>query len=705
MRGTIALGFLFALMTTTTPATAKRPITFDDLMKIHQISDPQVSPDGRWVAYVQTDVDMEANKKVGHIWLVSLTRGVHAMGNASTSSDEPRQLTRGDGNDTRPRWSPDSQSIAFISTRSGKQQVWIIPVAGGEARQLTNLSTEADGVIWAAKSDTLLFTSSVFPDCPDDACNKKRLDDAEASKVKARIIDRLFFRHWNAWTEGRYAHVFAVPASGGTPRDLTPGAYDAPTFFLGAPDGYSISPDGKEVCYTSNRAVPPSAVAWTTNNDLYLVPVAPVSSPASGGAEARAATAQNITAENKGSDAAPLYSPNGRYIAYTSQARDGYESDLFRLRVYDRQTKQIKDVTAGFDQWVSNFAWAPDSDTVYFTALEKVNEPIFETSVSHPKVEKVADGYFSDLEVGPGGRSLIVTRSSLTAPSELYLVSTDDGKMAQLTHANDELMAQLDMNPAESVWTDGAHGEKVQSLIVKPPAFDANKRYPAIALIHGGPQSGWTDAWGYRWNAEMFAAHGYVVMMTNFHGSTGYGQKFVESITGDWGGAPYQDIMSATDYLEGLPYVDKTRVGAAGASYGGYMINWIATQTQRFKGLVSHDGVYDNRSMWGETEELWFDEWEFHGPIWDKQATALRDKWSPSSYVHNIKTPMLVIEGEQDFRVPVGQALSLFTALQRLGVESQLLYFPNEGHWVMKPQDSQLWYKTVLGWLDQHLSP
>jgi dipeptidyl aminopeptidase/acylaminoacyl peptidase len=692
MRGTITIGFLIALMTTTTPAAARRPITFEDLMKIHQISDPQPSPDGRWVAYVQTDVDLEANKKVGHIWLVSLTHGVHAMGNASTSTSGPIQLTRGEGTDSRPRWSPDGQSIAFISTRGGKQQVWIISVNGGEARQLTDLSTEADGVTWAAKGGTLLFTSSVFPDCPDDTCNKKRLDDAEESPVKARLIDRLFFRHWNAWTDGRYTHLFSIPASGGTPHDLTPGAYDAPTFFLGAPDGYAVSPDGKEVCYTSNRATPPSAVAWTTNNDLYLV-------SAAGG------EAVNITSDNKGSDAAPQYSPDGRYIAYTSQARDGYESDLFRLRVYDRQTKQIKDLTEGFDQWVTAFAWAPDSDTIYFLATEKVNEPIFKTSVSNPKVEKVADGYFGDVRVGPGGRSLIVTHASLTAPSEVCFVTLPDGKLIPLTHANDELLAQLDMNPGESVWTEGAHNEKVQSLIVKPPAFDASKKYPAIVLIHGGPQSGWTDAWSYRWNAQMFASHGYVVMMTNFHGSTGYGQKFVESISGDWGGAPYQDIMAATDYLEGLPYVDKTRVGAAGASYGGYMINWIATQTHRFKVLVSHDGVYDNRSMWGDTEELWFDEWEFGGPLWDKKAAALRDKWSPSSYVQNIQTPMLLIEGELDFRVPFGQAMGLFTALQRRNIESKFLVFPNEGHWVLKPQDGRLWYQTVLGWLDHYLNP
>ena len=681
MRRRSSIGILILLAAAiAAPATAKRPITFDALMKMQQIADPQVSPDGHWIAYTQSTVVFDANKKVSHIWMIPSAGG------------EPHQLTRGEGSDSRPRWSPDGKSLAFISTRSGKSQVWILPLNGGEARQLTHISTEADGVTWAAKGDTLLFTSSVYPDCADDACNKKRLEDAETSKVKARIIDRLFFRHWDHWTEGRYAHLFAVSVEGGAPRDLTPGAYDAPTFFLGAPDGYSISPDGKEVCYTSNRAKPPSAVAWTTNNDLYLV-------SADGG------KAKNITAPNPGSDAAPLFSPNGRYIAYTSQARDGYESDLFRLRVYDRETGKIKDLTTGFDQWVSEFAWAPDNDTIYFTATEKIGQPIFKTSISSPKVEKVADGDFASLGVTPEGKAIIATKTSMTAPNEVYSIATADGTLSQLTHANDALLAELDMNPPESVWTKGADGAQIQSMIVKPPAFDASKKYPAVVLVHGGPQGGWTDGWSYRWNAELFASPGYVVMMTNFHGSTGYGQKFVESITGNWGGAPYEDIMAATDYLESLPYVDKTRVGAAGASFGGYMINWIAGHTNRFKALVSHDGVYDNRSMWGETEELWFDEWEFKGPIWNKEAAALREKWSPSNFVQNIQTPMLVVEGEQDFRIPTGQALQLFTALQRRSIPSKLLYFPNECHWVLKPQDSQLWYKTVLGWLNHYLNP
>jgi dipeptidyl aminopeptidase/acylaminoacyl peptidase len=671
------LGVILFLILGGKVANAKRPITFDDLMKVQRISDPQVSPDGRWVAYVRGTVDFEANKVVKHIWLIPAEGG------------EPKQLTAGEGSDTRPRWSPDGQSIAFISTRGGKSQVWIIPVHGGEARQLTSLSTEAGGVTWARKGEALLFTSQVYPDCTDDACNKKRLEEAEKSKVKARVIDELLFRHWDAWRDGKYTHLFTVSAQGGKPLDLTPGAVDSPTWFLGAPDGYDISPDGAEACFTSNH-MGGSAVAWTTNNDLFLV-------------SAKGGEAKNITKDNPGSDASPQYSPDGRYIAYTSQARDGYESDLFRLRVYDRQTGSIKDLTTGFDQWVANFAWAPDSDTLYFTAPERAQQPVFKTSVSQPRVEKVLDGMNDEVLVTPDGKSLVLTRNSMTQPAEIYRVAASGGTPTALTHANDSLMAELDMNPPESVTTTGGLGAEIQSLLVKPPAFDPSKKYPAIVLVHGGPQSAWDDAWSYRWNAQMFAARGYVVIMTNFHGSTGYGQKFVEEISGDWGGACYQDVMKATDYLESLPYVDRTRIGAAGASFGGYMIDWIAGHTNRFKALVSHDGVYDSRSMYGETEEIWFDEWEHQGPPWVKPQAY--EKSSPSNHVQNIQTPMLLVEGALDFRVPESQALQLFTALQRRGIPSRLLYFPDEGHWVLKPQNSQLWYKTVLGWLDQYLKP
>lgn len=666
-------------------AQSKHPITFDDLMKVHRVDDPQVSPDGRWIAFSVANAEVDANKVVSHLWLVALAGG------------EPRQITWGAGSDNRPRWSPDGREIAFISTRGGSPQVWLLPLEGGEAHPLTSIPTGADGVTWAARGHELVFTSDVYPDCPDAACNQKRSEDAEHSLVKARVIDELLFRHWNAWRDGKYTHLFAVPAEGGAARDLTPGAYDSPTFFLGAPDGYAISPDGAEVCYASNRDkgnAGQSAAAWTTDNHLYLVP--------SSGGEAR-----DITPGVHGSDSSPQYSPNGRYIAYTAQDRNGYESDLFRLRVYDRQNGSIKELTPGFDQWVSSFTWAPDSDTVYFVAPERGQQPIFKISVSHPHVEKILDGLFDELNLTPDSKTLVFTRTRLAQPTEIYRAfAPTTGQawgLSPVTHLNTTLLGTLDMNAAEFVDTKGALGASIGNIVVKPPKFDPNKKYPGLMLVHGGPQSAWEDAWGYRWNAEMFAAHGYVVMMTNFHGSTGYGQKFTEEISGDWGGAPYQDIILATDYLASLPYVDPDRIGAAGASFGGFMVDWIAGHTNRFKALVSHDGVYDNQSMYGGTEELWFPEWELKGVPWD--FPPLYQKWSASNSVQNIRTPMLIVEGGRDYRVPEGQALQLFTALQRRGVPSRLLYFPDEGHWVMKPQNSRLWYQTVLGWLDRYLQP
>lgn len=678
----------FAAVLVVWPAWAQGPgrhaITFEDLMKVQRISDPQVSPDGRWVAFVVTQADLDGNKLTPHLWL------------APAAGGQPRQLTSGPQSDSRPRWSPDGRELAFISTRSGTSQVWILPVEGGESRALTSISTGADGVTWAAQGDQLLFTSDVYPDCADDACNKQRLDDEEHSLVKARLIDYLFFRHWDHWLDGKFTHLFVVPAAGGAARDLTPGAYHSPTFFLEAPDGYAISPDGREACFTSNRTrgeAGQPAVAWTTNDHLYRV-----STSGNPAAEAR-----DITPGVHGSDASPQYSPDGRYIAYTSQDRNGYESDLFRLRVYDRQNGSVKELTSGFDQWVGSFAWAADSDTLYFVAPERAEQPIFKTSVSRPRVQKVLDGHFDELSATPDGKALVFTRTTLTQPAEVYRASSAGEGLVAITHLNDALLATLDLKPPEAVDTPGGLGASIENLMVKPPNFDPARKYPGLLLVHGGPQSAWDDAWGYRWNAEMFAAHGYVVMMTNFHGSTGYGQKFVEEISGDWGGAAYEDLMKATDHLAALPYVDSERLGAAGASFGGYMINWIAGHTGRFKALVSHDGDFDNRSTYGETDELWFSEWEMKGTPWS--GSPLYEKWSPSNFVENIRTPMLLVEGARDFRVPDGQAFQLFSDLQRRGVPSRLLYFPDESHWVLKPQDSRLWYRTVLGWLDRYLRP
>jgi dipeptidyl aminopeptidase/acylaminoacyl peptidase len=695
MKRVLYLGLTTILLALPGPVQARtvqrHSITFEDLMKFERISDPQVSPDGRSIVFVVGTVNLDANKQTTHIWLVP------------TAGGEPRQLTQGDASDSRPRWAPDGRSIAFLSTRGGSSQVWLLPTEGGEPHALTSIPTGADSFLWAAHGAKLVFTSNLYPDCHSiDDCNGRMLKEAEQNPGRGQVIDHLLFRHWNAWRDSRYTHLLVAPAVRGEAQeqDLTPGPYDSPTFFLGAPDGYDVSPDGSQVCYTSNHSGVKSghfAAAWTTDNHLYLGPTSPIHMM-EGEFEV-----QDITPGVHGSDASPQYSPNGRYIAYTSQEHNGYESDLFRLFVYDRQTRASKNLTEGFDQWVESFAWAPDNDTLYFIAPERAEQPIFKTSVSHPHVEKVLDGHYDELSVTPDGRQLVFSRTTLTAPSEVYRASTSGSALTPITHLNDALLGQLDMNPPEFVYTPGALGASIENLIVKPPHFDAKKKYPGLLLVHGGPQGAWEDAWGYRWNAEMFAAPGHVVMMTNFHGSTGYGQSFVEEISGDWGGAPYEDLMKATDHLASLPYVDGDRLGAAGASFGGYMIDWIAGHTQRFKALVSHDGVYDNRSMYGETEELWFPEWELKGVPWDH--SSLYEKWSPSNFVRNIQTPMLLVEGGHDFRIPEGQAFQLFTALQRRGVPSRLLYFPAEGHWVLKPQDSQLWYAAVREWLDRYLQP
>ena len=455
----LRFGMAFFLLALCSVAQAKHIMTYEDLARVQRIADPQLSPDGKWIAYEVGVVDLAANKTVRHIWVVSSEGG------------EPRQMTRGDGSDTRPRWSPDGKSLAFISTRGGNSQVWILPLDGGDPRPLTSLSTEADGVTWAAHGDMLLFTSQVYPDCADEACNARRLKESAESKVKAQIFTELLFRHWDSWREGRYTHLFAVSAKGGTPRDLTPGAFDSPTFFLGAPDGYAISPDGTEVCYTSNRSkgsAGQSAAAWTTNNDLYLVGT-------------QSGEPLNITSDNPGSDASPQYSPNGRYIAYTSQAHNGYESDLFRLRVYDRETSKITDLTPGFDQWVGGFAWAPDSSTIYFTAPDHARQPVFKTSVSMPKVERVLEGMNDDLTVSPDGTWLLLTQTSLTQPAAIYRVALPGGTPTLLTHENDALLADLDMNPAEFVTTPGALGAEIQKPHAEAAGIRPDQEVPGPA--------------------------------------------------------------------------------------------------------------------------------------------------------------------------------------------------------------------------------
>jgi len=706
-------------------ASQKHPFRFEEMMKLKRVGAPVPSPDGKWVVFDCEDVDLAANTKISHLWIVP------------ASGDESHRLNPTPNHEERPRFSPDGKRLIWTSKATDPTQVWMCdfdPEAGqlvGKPHQVTSISTGADGAIWLPDGKNIVFVSAVYPDCnppppgsgvTSDDCNKKRDEELKKSKVKAKIFTRLFYRHWNAFTEFKRSHLFVLsgdaradrstdilsvrqagvsPAESQTPgetpgvptgkmpvpRDLTPGDHDVPPFSLGGQDMYAISPDGQEVAYTSNID---EVEATSTNNEIFIVPI-------SGGAPKKISS-------SPGADTTPLYSPDGKYIAWRSQARAGFEADKWRLLVQDRQTGNTREVAQSFEYSIGSFSWASRTGEIVFTAERRGTSPLFSTSVgANWTTIAENDGlHADDLTINNG--ILYFTRMSIQAPNEIWRLDLSTGHDANptaVTHMNDALLSQIDMQPLESFTFKGANNDDVQGFLIKPPGFDPNKRYPLKFLLHGGPQGAWGNSWTYRWNAELLAATAnYVVVMINFHGSTGYGQKFTDSISGDWGGKPYIDVMKGLDYVEKtFPFIDKNREAALGASYGGYMANWLLGHTNRFKCIVSHDGMFNAESAYGTTEELWFANWEFGGPPWKKRDVYR--KWSPHEYAANFKTPTLVVHGQNDYRLDVSQGFDLFTTLQVLKVPSKMLYFPDEGHWVLKPQNSHLWYKTVNDWVDQ----
>ncbi|MFQ6084209.1 MAG: prolyl oligopeptidase family serine peptidase [Candidatus Aminicenantia bacterium] len=655
-------------------SSGTHPITFDDFIKIKRISDPQISPDGKTIAFVITEMNKEENTSNSDIWLIS------------NEGNLLRKLTSSPQADYRPRWSPNGKKIAFISTRNGSPQVWMINLKGGEAYQVTDISTGATGVIWSSDGKYLAFVSEVYPDCQNEECNKKREEEKKKNKVQAKVFDSLFFRHWNRWRDEKRSHLFIIPIEGGEARDLTPGKYDCPPIALGSAQDYTFSPDSQEICLVMNTD---PMVAISTNNDLFTVPII-------GGELKRITT-------NKATDNSPHYSPDGQYIAYRAMDRPGFEADKYSLMLYDRQTEQISNLTEDFDRSIGNIVWSPDSKYIYFSCQEKAYRPIYRISLKDKKIKKIIDKMtIRSFFLTPDRKNLIFEKEAINQPTEIFSYGLKKKNLKQITQVNKELLAQVEMNPLEEFWFEGAEGDMVHGLMLKPPFFDPSKKYPMVMLIHGGPQGAWEDEFHYRWNAQMFASPGYVVIMINFHGSTGYGQAFTDSISGDWGGKPFEDLMTGlTHVLAKYNFLDPNLKAAAGASYGGYMINWIAGHTDRFKCLISHAGVFDLRSKYGSTEELWFPEWEFKGTPWSNPE--MYEKFSPSSYVQNFKTPCLVIHGQNDFRVPVTQGFQMFTSLQRMGVPSKLVYFPDETHFVQKPQNAELWWKIVHDWLAKYL--
>jgi dipeptidyl aminopeptidase/acylaminoacyl peptidase len=699
----------------------KRPMTFEDMMHMKRLGETAVSPDGKWLVYSVTTVNLEQNAKTTELWLQAIVGG------------EPQKLAVAKPGDSGPQFSPDGHSVLFLSGRDGGQQIWLADFdaatgATSNARKLTALSTEADNALWAPDGHSVVLTSAVYADCPaittadfdtGNKCNADRDAALAASKVKAQIFTHLLYRHWNHYTGDKRSHLFLVSVESGAMRDLTPNdPHDVPPFSLEGGGGFAIAPDSKELAFTENLDPEPAISISASIFTLDLT-------------DAAAKPVKVSTSE--GGNFSPAYSPDGKYLAWRSQARAGYESNKFRLVVYDRAGKTIKDLLPKFDNWVDEFAWATDSKEVYFVAAAKGEASVFGVSLEGKKSSPsgIAAGEYSGLLPLPNGSTsyLLATKMRINRPSEVVrfdhgqssihhdetrsngtVVRTNSARESDeaeyITHLNDALLSQLDLPFLLPYWFTASDGTKLQGFIIRPPGFDGANKNPVKFLIHGGPQGNWGDAWSYRWNPELFAANGYVVVMINPRGSTGYGQAVVDGVNGDWGGKPFTDLMEGLDYAEQhYPFIDKDRECALGASYGGYMANWVLGHTDRFKCIVSHDGMFNPESAFGSTDEDWFNIWEFKGHPWDYYGKPDAEnpfrEWAPMLAAKNFKTPTLVIHGQLDYRLDVSEGFQLFDTLQLLKVPSKMLYFPDEGHWVLKPQNSQLWYKTVNDWVDE----
>jgi dipeptidyl aminopeptidase/acylaminoacyl peptidase len=679
MRSSLALALL---LTPAFPAAAAdtHPFSVHDMLAMHRVSDPRVSPDGALVAFVVRTSDLEANRGLTDLYL------------AATDGSWVRRLTTHEASDTQPRWSPDGRSLYFVSSRSGSAQVWRLRLEGGEAQPVTRLPLDLDALEVAGGGRHLVFSMAVLPGkSPEET--KAALEAREKAEASGMLYERLFVRHWDTWKDGTRNHLFAYDIEAGQARDLMPTMdADCPSKPFGGSEDYTVSPDGRHVVFSGRDAG--REEAWSTNFDLHGVPIDGSSAP------------RKITT-NPAWDAQPAFSPDGSRLAYLAMSRPGYEADRFRVVVrewgsgVERSFDLRIDESSRGDRSPGSLAWSADGRELLLTADHVGQHPVFALDVATGRARLVVkEGQASSPQPAAGGR-ILFARNTLLGPTELYTVAPDGTGERAVTRLNEARVAAARFGRPEPFTFTGALGDKVHGYIVHPVDFDPAKRYPVAFLIHGGPQGSFGNDFHYRWNPQAYAGAGYAAVMVDFHGSTGYGQAFTDAIRGDWGGKPYEDLAKGLDFaLATYPFLDGSRVCALGASYGGYMINWIAGQplAERFRCLVSHDGNIDERSAYYMTEELWFPEWEHGGTPWDAPGFA---RHNPIDHVRSWKTPMLVIHGQKDYRVVYSQGLATFTALQRKGIPSKLLLFPDENHWVLKPRNSIQWHETVLGWLDQ----
>jgi dipeptidyl aminopeptidase/acylaminoacyl peptidase len=659
-------------------ADAARALTPTDLNSLARVSDPQVSPDGRYVVYAQRDTDLDANRGRTDLWLIDLT----------APAAKPRRLTQHSANDTHPRWSADGSSVYFLSSRAGSTQVWRLPLAGGEAVQITDYPLEISTFKFSPDGSHIAFAMDMMPGCTDMKCTAEKLEAAGKNKASARVYDRVFVRHWDTWSNHTRSHLFVavMNADGraGAPTDVSRSLdADVPSKPDGGDEEFSFSPDSTRIVFSARVAG--RTEPWSTNFDLFEA--------ASDGR----APLRNLTESNPAWDTQPVYLRNGD-LAWLAMKRPGFEADRFAIMV--SRGGAAREVAPNWDVSVARLDVSQDGRALLATASDLGQHPLYSVDPSSGAVTRLSnDGYVAEFSAGRRGN--VITWHDIGNPPDLYLLGAR-GSLRRLTSANATLLAQKDLSGFEQFSFQGWNGETVYGYVVKPYGFAADRKFPIAFVVHGGPQVSFANHWNWRWNAQTFAARGYGVVFIDFHGSPGYGQAFTDSISQHWGDRPFEDLQKGlAAATEKYTWLDGTRACSLGASYGGYMQNWIAGNwPDRFKCIVNHDGIFDTRSMYYSTEELWFTEWENGGPYYDNPET--HERFNPAHHVKNWRTPMLVIHGEQDFRVPDTQGIATFTALQRRGIESRLVYFPDENHWVLKPANSIFWYTSVLDWLDAH---
>lgn len=660
----------------------KRVMTFDDVMACKRIGSPSLSPDGKRIAFTVTTVNEDENTMHTEIFIMNV------------DGSGLKQLTNHEKSSSSPKWSPKGDKLAFTSSRSGANQIWIFGKDLKDAIQYTHHYTGVGSFEWASDGKLIAFTSRVYADCETQDEMKTRDEQKEKSKVKARVYEDLLYRHWNKWWDKKRAHLFILDMKNKRINDVTPGDYDAQPISLGS--GYTFSPDSKELYFASNHE---EVIATSTNNDIWKVSV-------KGGEQILVTEACELR-QFKGNDHGPQFSPNGKYLSFLSMEEAGYEADKTDFILKDMKSGNVRNVTENLEYSISSYQWMPDNKNVLCRIDHTGRYKLFLMNTKSGKLtEVVEDGYNRSIQIDPKGKKVYYLHQDFTRPYEIHCAEIKSGKTKKVTGFNDGIFAEIDQNPGEDFWFEGAEDTKVHGFLIKPPKFDKSKKYPTVFMVHGGPQGAWHDGWHFRWNPEIWAAQGYVMVLINPRGSTGYGQKFTEEISEDWGGKVFVDLINGQKHvLETYDFIDKENIGASGASYGGYMMNWMEGHMDEFKypfkTLINHDGSFNLYSMYLTTEELWFPEKEFGGSFWENEDCY--KKFSPHNFINNFNTPMLLIHGEYDFRLDYAESLMPFTALRKKGIDAKLVLFPDEDHWVQKPQNSRFWHETIFEWLDDYL--